>query len=120
MPGKIGKFEIQRTLGRGASCKVKLAFDTEMNRNVAVKIMNDNIDDKARALLLNEVKALELINHTNVVNQISYGVGTYEKISGTTREVSYVVLELASGGELFDFIAISGRFPEELARFYMK
>jgi serine/threonine protein kinase len=29
-------------------------------------------------------------------------------------------LELATGGELFDFIAISGRFEEPIARFYFK
>lgn len=30
------------------------------------------------------------------------------------------MLELASGGELFDFIALSGRFEEPLARYYFK
>jgi serine/threonine protein kinase len=30
------------------------------------------------------------------------------------------VLELASGGELFDFIANSGRFEEPIARYYFK
>lgn len=31
-----------------------------------------------------------------------------------------MVLEIATGGELFDFIANSGRFPEPLARYYFK
>jgi serine/threonine protein kinase len=44
MPGKIGQYQILRTLGRGASCKVKLALDTESGRKVAVKIINDNMD----------------------------------------------------------------------------
>lgn len=44
----------------------------------------------------------------------------YEKENGKSREVSYIVLELASGGELFDFIAISGRFEEPLARHYFR
>ena len=34
--------------------------------------------------------------------------------------MSYIVLELALGGELFDFIAISGKFDEPLARYYFK
>lgn len=29
-----------------------------------------------------------------------------------------MILEIASGGELFDFIAMSGRFPEPLARHF--
>lgn len=44
----------------------------------------------------------------------------YEKASGKSREVSYIVLELAMSGELFDFVAISGRFEEPLARYYFK
>jgi len=28
MPGTIGKYRIKRSLGEGASCKVKLAEDT--------------------------------------------------------------------------------------------
>ena len=39
MPGMIGKYEISRTLGSGASCKVKLGRDSETGDRVAVKIM---------------------------------------------------------------------------------
>jgi len=81
--------------------------------------MNDNMDDKSKELLMTEVKAMEKINHPNVVNQIEYGVDTYTK-SSKSKTVDYIVLELANGGELFDFIAISGRFEEPLARFYFK
>lgn len=34
--------------------------------------------------------------------------------------VSFIVLELALGGELFDFIANSGAFEEDEARYYFK
>jgi hypothetical protein len=37
---------------------------------------------------------------------------------GKGKEVSYIVLEMAQGGELFDYIACSGRFSEELARYF--
>jgi serine/threonine protein kinase len=34
------------------------------------------------------------------------------------KVVNYIVLELAQGGELFDFVANSGRFNEKVARTY--
>jgi len=120
MPGKIGRFEIMRTLGTGASCKVKLALDTESGRKVAVKIINDNMDPKLKDLIMTEVKAMEPLKHQNIVSQLEYGTAMYEKAGKSSREVSYIVLELALGGELFDFVAISGRFDEPLARYYFK
>lgn len=119
MPGKLGRFDILRTLGTGASCKVKLAMDTETGRKVAVKIMNDNIDPKMKELVMTEVKAMEPLKHLNIVSQIEYGNGVYEKPT-KKKDVSYIVLELALGGELFDFVAISGRFEEPLARYFFK
>ena len=44
MTGTLGKYTLLRTLGKGASCKVKLAHDPETGRKVAIKIMNDNMD----------------------------------------------------------------------------
>lgn len=32
----------------------------------------------------------------------------------------YIVLELAKGGELFDYIAVGGKFNDSVARFYFK
>ena len=40
--------------------------------------------------------------------------------NGTKKNVTYIVLELAGGGELFDFIAQSGKFTESIARYYFK
>jgi len=56
-----------RTLGNGASCKVKLGLDTETGRKVAVKIMNDNMDDKFKELVLTEVKAMSELKHQHVI-----------------------------------------------------
>lgn len=51
MPGKIGNYRVLRTIGSGGSCKVKLGFDTERGQKVAVKIMNEAMDEKDKELL---------------------------------------------------------------------
>jgi serine/threonine protein kinase len=98
---------------------VKLAMDPETGRKVAIKIMNDNIDPNLKQLVMTEVKAMDQLKHKYVINQVEYGTGVYKK-PNKEREVSYIVLELAIGGELFDYIANSGRFEEPLARYFFK
>lgn len=53
------------------------------------------------------------------MNLIEYGKdGVVEKSNGVKEAVIYIVLELATGGELFDYVATTGRFSEPIARFY--
>ena len=67
MPGILGNYKIGRTLGQGASCKVKLGYDLTTNQKVAVKIMKSNIDEKVKALIMTEVAAMSILKHENVV-----------------------------------------------------
>jgi serine/threonine protein kinase len=87
---------------------------------VAIKIMNPVLTEKDKNLLKNELSAMSCLNHKNIVNVEKFGNEAYNKCSGKSKQVDYIVLELASGGELFDFISSSGRFEEPLARYYMK
>lgn len=65
---KIGQYEISRTLGSGASCKVKLATDTNNGRKVAIKIMSKDLDKDVLKLVMTEVEALKGIDyHPNVI-----------------------------------------------------
>jgi serine/threonine protein kinase len=87
MTGRIGKYKVIRTIGSGSSCKVKLGLDTETGRKVAIKILLDNIDEKTKELVMTEVQAMSVLEHENVIKQIEFGVGTYEKSNGKNKEV---------------------------------
>ena len=78
--------------------------------------MND-IDLK---LLLNEVSMMKNIKGPHIVDQIEFGTEIYKKDSGKTKIVNFIVLELLSGGELFSYIANTGRFQEPIARYFFK
>ena len=58
MTSKIGKFELTKNLGSGASCKVKLGIDSTSGEKVAIKILNDNLGPEMKMLILNEINAL--------------------------------------------------------------
>jgi len=42
------------------------------------------------------------------------------KVIKECTDVTYLVLELAEGGELFEYVALTGRFSEETARYFFK
>jgi len=65
-----------------------------------------------------EVDVLKKLNHENIVNFIEMGNDTLHHPKKEKKVVNYIVLELAQGGELFDFVANSGRFNEKVARTY--
>ena len=122
MPGQINQYEIRHTLGAGFSCKVKLGIDTTSGRKVAVKIIKEG-DDELMDLVRTETQAMMQIDkHQHVVEQIEVGRGLYKKQPkngqpGKEKEVDFIVLEICSG-EIFDFVAVSGAFSEEQARYF--
>ena len=102
--------------------RVKLAQDEEAGRHYAVKILkrsNPHMTKKFLDLVLTEVQTMKELNHPNIVNLVEYGdSGDVVKNNGKTEKVLFIVLELALGGELFDYVATGGRFPEPVARYY--
>ena len=99
-----------------------MGLDKSTGTYYAVKILkkdNPNLDAKFLELVMTEVKAMSALNHPNIVNLVEYSEQGYvEKKGGRKYPVIYIVLELATGGELFDFVAITGRYTEAIARFY--
>jgi serine/threonine protein kinase len=122
MPTTLGKYQLLRTLGTGANSKVKLAVDPSSKSYVAIKILkkgNPRLDDKFLELVMTEVQTMNGLSHPNILNMLEYSKeGVVKKSNGISEAVIYIVLELAQGGELFDFVAQTGRYSEPVARFY--
>lgn len=89
----------------------------------ALKIMDKNPEheEAMNELVLNEISIMNLITHPNIVNLLNYSMSDLLiKPNGESKDVYYLSLELAPGGELFDFLAETGSFSEELTRYYFK
>ncbi len=64
------------------------------------------------------MNTLKDLSHPNIVNIIeAVDNADYVKKNGQVQKVLYIVIELAPGGELFDFVASTGRFSEQEARY---
>ncbi len=80
-PTELGRFLILRRAGAGGMGVVYVAYDPELDRKVAVKLLLPSLSGSAReeaaALrLVREAKAMARLSHPNVVSV--YDVGTYK------------------------------------------
>ena len=78
-----------------------------------------NITDAFIELINNEAELHSKLKHQNIIELVDFNdKAVEERPSGKAREVYYLALELAKGGELFDYIAQTGPFSEPVARYF--
>lgn len=103
------RFEFKQTLGKGTYGKVKLALDKRKNEQVAIKTIKksriENPHDLAR--IRREIDFMTSLNHPYIIKIKE----VYE-----SREKIILVMEYASGGELYDYLNRMKRIPESEAR----
>ncbi|XP_032803678.1 MAP/microtubule affinity-regulating kinase 3-like isoform X7 [Petromyzon marinus] len=104
----IGTYRLLKTIGKGNFAKVKLARHTLTGREVAVKIIDKTqLNPSSLQKLFREVRIMKILNHPNIVK-------LFEVIE--TEKTLYLVMEYASGGEVFDYLVAHGRMKEKEAR----
>lgn len=73
IPGKLGKYEIVRELGRGSTGVVYLGFDPYINRPVAIKMalsqlpQNKEEESRLRKLFFNEARVAGMLDHPYIL-----------------------------------------------------
>ena len=121
----LDHFEVHRTLGKGATAKVKLVRNPATNEFYAAKILkheNQAVLERFRDVMQNEMQSLNRIGHPNVVRLVhsnENGVYTKRNLRGSYN-CMYMVMDLCPNGELFDVLFKTGAFAEPIARFYFK
>ncbi|MCA9707595.1 MAG: serine/threonine protein kinase, partial [Myxococcales bacterium] len=111
-PMTIGRFVVTGRLGQGGMGVVYAAYDPQLERRVAVKVMR-NLGDPARAQaarrsLEREARAAAALSHPNVVT-------VYD--SGTLGDGVYVAMELVEGTTLRTWLETPRRWPEIVQMF---
>ena len=97
MKKKLGKYELIRKLGEGATSTVYLGHDPFAQRDVAIKVASPGIlrdPEKGKLysnLFLNEASLIGKLNHPHIVQ-------IYDAV--VTEDICYIVMEYVDGGTL--------------------
>ncbi|XP_073848198.1 par-1 isoform X24 [Musca autumnalis] len=104
----IGKYKLIKTIGKGNFAKVKLAKHLPTGKEVAIKIIDKTqLNPGSLQKLFREVRIMKMLDHPNIVK-------LFQVIE--TEKTLYLVMEYASGGEVFDYLVLHGRMKEKEAR----
>lgn len=104
----VGKYRLIKTIGKGNFAKVKLAKHIPTSKEVAIKIIDKTVlNQGSLAKVYREVRIMKSLDHPNIVK-------LFEVIE--SEKTLYLVMEYASGGEVFDYLVAHGRMKEKEAR----
>lgn len=106
---KLAHYEILRELGRGGMGQVFLARDTRLDRNVALKVLPEELagDPDRLARFEREAKTLASLSHPNIVTIFSV-----EETDG----VRFMTMELVEGTTLDEHIPDNGMEMRDFVR----
>jgi len=105
---KIGKYQLIKVLGHGASSTVYLGHDPFAKREVAVKVLNQQILNDPK---LGKLYQRQLGNEASLAGKLSHPhiVSIYDALISDTA--SYVVMEYVSGGTLEKYAEPNNLLP---------
>jgi serine/threonine protein kinase len=94
LPARIGRYVILRLLGQGAMGVVYSAYDPDLDRKVAIKVVRDAAQGRSRGRkrVLQEAQAMARVSHQNVVHV--YEVGEEQRPQGARV---FIAMEFVPG-----------------------
>ncbi len=108
------RYELGEPIGRGGMADVFEAFDTRLNRTVAIKILRSDLahDPAFIARFRKEAQAAAALNHPTIVAVYDTGEDIYGEGRSATN-VPYIVMEYVDGTTLRDIIKSGRKLPPE-------
>ncbi len=96
---RLGAFEIVGPLGMGGMGEVYRARDTRLDRDVAIKVLTNDLaaDPRGRDRFQREARAVSRLNHPHICTLYDVGVATVEG-----GDAPFLVMELLDGETLAD------------------
>src|SRR6266568_1487861 len=112
-PQRLGKYELRERLGRGGMAEVWKAFDSQLERYVAIKILHADLQSDPEFLtrFTREARVIASLHHPNIVQVHDFQV---IRSPETNTPIAYMVMDYVEGQTLADYIRSTsrmGKFP---------
>src|SRR5579884_4379466 len=94
-PKRLDKYELRERLGHGGMAEVWKAFDTQLQRYVAIKMLHANLKDDPHfvARFEREAQLIASLHHPNIVQIHDFQATT----SGQEGTLAYMVMDYIEG-----------------------
>src|SRR4051794_659519 len=101
---KVGRYQIREPIGEGAMAKVYKAYDPEINRTLAIKVLKSQLrgDSEYHVRFLREAKGAGVLSHPNIVTVFDVG---------DEGGHPYIAMELVEGPTLSDLVQGQNKKP---------
>jgi tetratricopeptide (TPR) repeat protein/predicted Ser/Thr protein kinase len=109
-PSRFGHYVLLEKLGQGGMGVVFAAFDTKLDRKVAIKILRAPDGEGSRIRMIREAQALARVSHPNVVQ-------VYE--IGEREQLTFLVMEFVEGLTLGAWLAERPRPQREIVETFV-
>jgi len=104
-------YELQEHLGSGTFATVRAAKEKATGTRYAIKIIDKKAMGAKQDMMMREVDILKQVKHPNIIK--------LKELFESPQKL-YLVMELVTGGELFDKIVEKGSYSEKDASFVMR
>lgn len=97
---QLGKFQIRKVLGKGASGTVYLALDTFSGENVALKVLDPEVVKSAD---FDRTQTVQFMNEASLAGKLSHPHIASILEASVSEDSGYIAIEYVPGGDLSQY-----------------
>ena len=105
---QFGRYVLEEFIGQGGMSTVFRAYDPDLDRRVAFKILAKNLtaDTSSDSRFVQEARIVAKLAHHNIAPIYDYG---------EAEGIYYIVMRLLAGGSLEDYLVLLRKWQKNLA-----
>ncbi len=112
-PRRLGKYELRERLGRGGMAEVWKAYDPQLERYVAIKLLHADLQSDPEFIMRfsREARVIASLHHPNIVQIHDFQVSQPPE---STHSTAYMIMDYVEGQTLANYIRTTsriGKFP---------